>query len=194
MQGWKRRPSQVVYTHGRFRVIEERWRVPGGAEVTFPILRSPSFAVVVGLTDDHKIPMVANRHPSPGLGLIELPAGRLDRGESPRTAARREFEEETGWKVGRLTRLGRYHPNPHWGTFAGHVFLGEKLSAGRPHLDPGESLLPLLLPVGEVYRRLHRGELLGGSTIVGLSLAEPRLRAMGFLPDAGPRRRAPRTG
>ena len=182
MQGWKRLPSRVVYTHGRFHVVEERWRRGDGTELTFPRLRSPSFAVVVGLTNDHEVPLVANLHPSPGLRLLELPGGRLDRDETPRAAARRELEEETGWRAGKLTRLGRYHPNPHWGDFEGHVFFGERLSRGRIHPDPGESLRPVLLPVGEVYRRYHRGGFLGGSTIVGLSLAEARFRSLGLLP------------
>lgn len=177
----KRLPVRTVYARGRFQVLEDRWRLRDGTEVTFPLLRSPSFAVVVGLTDDHEIPFVENLHPSPGLHLIELPGGRIERNETPRAAARRELEEETGWKARRLTPLGRYHPNPHWGTFEGHVFLGDELSAAGAHPDVGESLRPLLLPVGEVYRRFRQGRFLGGSTIVGLALAEDRLRARGLL-------------
>ena len=176
--------SRVVYAHGRIRLVEERWRLRDGVEVTFPLLRAPSFATVVGLTEDHEVPLVANRHPSPGLGLLEVPGGRIEAKEGPRAAARRELEEETGWRAGRLTRLGRYYPSPHWGTTEGHIFFGERLTESRPHPDPGESLRPVLLPVGEVYRRLRRGRFLGGSTIGSLSLAEARFQALGLLPRA----------
>lgn len=181
MAKWQHLPSRVVYRMGRFRVVEDRWRTAGGAQLVTPLVRSPSFSVVVGVTEDHRIPMVENLHPSPGLRLLELPAGRLEPGETPRAGARRELEEETGWRARQLSSIGHYYPNPHGGVFQGHVFLGEGLRPGRPHPDPGEFVRPVLLPVREVYRRLHLGRIHGGSTLVGLYLAERRLRAMRLL-------------
>jgi ADP-ribose pyrophosphatase len=185
MGDWNRLPSRVVYRRGNFRLVEDRWRLRDGTELAYPLVRSPSFAIVVGVTEEQEIPLVRNLHPSPGLRLLELPGGRIEPRETPRTAARRELQEETGWKARKLTRLGKYHPNPHWGSFAGHVFLAEQLEPGENHPDPGESLRPVELPIREVYRRLHRGRFLGGSTIVGLAMAEVPLRAMGLLPRAG---------
>lgn len=187
MGDWKRLPSRVVYRQGNFRVVEDRWRLGDGTELAYPLLRSPSFAVVVGVTEEREIPLVKNLHPSPGLRLLELPGGRIEPKETPRRAARRELKEETGWTARKLTRLGRYHPNPHWGTFEGHVFLGERLREGPTHPDVGESLRPVLIPIVEVYRRLHRGRFLGGSTIVGLTMAEERLRTLGLLPRSSRR-------
>ncbi len=162
-------------------MVEDRWRTPAGASLVTPLVRSPSFSVVVGVTGDHGIPMVENLHPSPGLRLLELPAGRLEPGETARAGARRELEEETGWKARKLNLIGRYYPNPHWGVFRGHIFLGEGLRLGRAHPDPGEFVRPVVLPVREVYRRLKLGRIHGGSTLVGLYLAEHRLREMGLL-------------
>jgi ADP-ribose pyrophosphatase len=183
MRDWKPLPGRVVYTLGNFRVVEDRWRLPDGRRVVHPLVKSPSFAVVVGVTEEHEIPFVKNLHPSPGLRLLELPGGRMEPNESPRAAARRELMEETGWIARKLTLLGRYHPNPHWGTFEGHIFLAEALLRGKPRPDPGELLRPVRLPISEVYWRLHQHRFRGGSTIVALSMAEDRLRAMGLLSD-----------
>jgi ADP-ribose pyrophosphatase len=106
----------------------------------------------------------------------------MENRETPRACARRELEEETGWRASKLTPIGRYYPNPHWGTFQGHFFLGEGLLEGRAHPDRGESLRPVLLSIDEVYRRFHNGRFRGGSTIVGLTMAEGRLRMLGLLP------------
>jgi ADP-ribose pyrophosphatase len=190
MRNWKHHPSRLAYKSGRFRVLEDPWTRPDGVRVIFPLLRSPSFSCVVGLTDDHEVPLVENLHPSPGLHLLEIPGGRVEPGETARAAARRELEEETGWNARTLLPIGRYYPNSHWGTFQGRFFLGERLRRGSPHPDPGESVRPILLPVGEVYRRLHRGRFLAGSTIVGLHLAENLLRQRGFLPRGRPPRRS----
>ncbi len=173
--------SRRAYRLGRFEVREVRWQRPGERPLHFPLVRSPSFACVVPLTDDRRVVLVENRHPVPGLHLLELPGGRIEPGESPRAAARRELEEETGWRARKLERLGRYHPTPHWGTYEGHFFLGEALVPGVLHPDPGESMHPRLMALPEVYRRLHRGRLPGGSTMVGLFLAEPVLRKRGWL-------------
>ena len=177
----------MVEGDGNFRVLEDRWRLADGTELGAPLVRSPSFAVAVGVTEEHQIPLVRNLHPTPGLRLLELPGGRLDPNETPRSAARRELEEETGWTARKLSRLGRYYPNPHWGTFAGHVYLAEQLQAGETHPDVGESLRPVLVPVREVYRRLHRGRFFAGSTIIGLTMAEEPLRGLGLLPRGGVR-------
>jgi ADP-ribose pyrophosphatase len=182
MTRWKRLAARAVYRRGAFQLVEEHWREPEGREHIFPIVRWSPFAVVVAVTDEQRILLVENLHPSPGLGLLELPGGRVDAHETPRDAARRELEEETGWRARKLTALGRYHPIPHWSSIEGHLFLGEHLTEGRIDHDPGESLRPISLPVREVYRRLHQGKILAGSAIVGLSMAESRLRRRGLLP------------
>ena len=185
MHGWKRLSGRLVYRRGSFRLVEDRWETPEGGNHVFPVLKSPSFAVVVAVTPGLKIPLVKNLHPSPGLGLLELPGGRIDQDETPRSAARRELAEETGWKARKLTVLGRYFPNPHWGAYEGHLFFAEGLTEDRADPDPGEALRPVLLSVRDVYRRFHSGRIRAGSAIVGLSMAEPRFRAMGLLANAG---------
>jgi ADP-ribose pyrophosphatase len=182
MTRWKRLATRDVYRRGGFQIVEEHWATPNGGEQRFPIVRGTPFAVVVAITDEQQILLVENLHPSPGLRLLELPGGRVDPHESPRNAARRELEDETGWRPRKLTAPGRYHPIPHWSPIEGHLFLGERLIERRVDPDPGETLRTVLLPVREVYRRLHQGKIRAGSAIAGLSRAEPRLREMGLLP------------
>ncbi|MGI0070675.1 MAG: NUDIX hydrolase [Thermoplasmata archaeon] len=173
--------GRTVYRQGRFEVRELRWHRPGERTLRFPLLRSPSFSCVVAVTEDRRAVLVENLHPVPGLHLLEIPGGRIEPGETPLAAARRELQEETGWTARTLRPLGRYFPNPHWGTYEGHFFLGERLTPGAAKPDPGESVRPRLIALADVYRRVHRGRLRGGSTLVGLSLAEPVFRSRGWL-------------
>jgi len=77
MSGGKRLGAREVFHDGPFRVVEERWRHPDGSEVVYRSVKSPSFSVVVGVTDEGEIPFLRNFHPSPGLRLLELPGGQI---------------------------------------------------------------------------------------------------------------------
>ncbi len=174
MQGKVR--SSPVFQADRFAIVRDSWRSWDGRKLSSFRISGPSFSLVVPLTEDRAILLVRNRHPSPGLRLLELPGGRIDPGETPRRAALRELEEETGWRAKTLVPLGRFYPNPHWGAHQGHVFLARDLRPGTRQLDPGEDLTTVRLPLDQVYRRLREGGFRCGSTALGLYLAEPLLR------------------
>jgi ADP-ribose pyrophosphatase len=144
------------------------------------MMDAPSFAIVVPVTPGGRIALVRNRHPVPDLHLLEWPGGLIEPGESPRTALRRELTEETGYRAGQLSALGRYYPNSHWGTYRGHVFVAEDLRSGPPSPDPEEWLELQTLPIQKAYGRSRGGDFLDGHTIVALCSAEAFLRARGW--------------
>lgn len=168
--------SSPVFEADRFTIVRDSWRSSDGRPLSSLRISAPSFSLVVPLTEDGAILLVRNRHPSPGLRLLELPGGRIDPGETPRRAAFRELEEETGWRAKTLLPLGRFYPNPHWGSHRGHVFLARGLRPGTRHLDPEEDLVTVKMPLDQVYRRLRQGGFPCGPTALGLHLAEPVLR------------------
>ena len=75
-----------------------------------------------------------------GEQLLEIPAGRLEPGEAPEDAARRELKEETGLTADTLTPLGRQYATPGYCGEVLHVYLARGLHRGEAHLDPGEFL------------------------------------------------------
>ena len=72
--------------------------------------------------------------------LLEVPAGRLESGETPEDAARRELSEETGLIADTLTPLGRQYATPGYCGEVLHVYLAQGLRHGKAHLDDGEFL------------------------------------------------------
>jgi hypothetical protein len=181
--------AREVFRDGPFQVVEERWRRPDGTEVVYRGVKSPSSSS----------PTVARSRCSgtsiraPGFDFSSFRQARSSGTRPPVARHEGRWRKRPAGEL-RLTPLGRYHPNPHWGAFDGHVLLGERLRKVEPHPAGGESLRPVLLPVGDVYRSFHRGRFRAGSTIVGLTLAEPRLQALGRLPRDEPASRAPRAG
>lgn len=81
--------------------------------------------------------------------LLEIPAGLLEEGETPKQCARRELREETGYDAKNLRFLGKYYPSPGYTNEVIHLFLATELFPSPLELDSDEFLKVKLLPVNE---------------------------------------------
>ena len=97
--------------------------------------------------------------------FIEAPAGKLEPGEDPKDCAIRELSEETGFTAGRLVDLGYICASPGFSNEVLYLYLALDLTAGRPHLDRGEFLDVLRLPLTELMTRIMAGEVCDGKTV-----------------------------
>ena len=165
-----------MYRSEYVEVYEDLLTTPRGASFTNLRLVTPPFACVVPVTEDGRIVFVRNHRPSVGGALLELPGGRAESGETPIAAARRELEEETGYRVRRLRPLGWFYPSPARLTARGYLFLGQGLRPGTRNLDETEDIRNVLVPVADAYRRWSAGKFHDAGTVIGLALAERFLR------------------
>ncbi|MDD3345551.1 MAG: NUDIX hydrolase [Candidatus Omnitrophica bacterium] len=81
-----------------------------------PLIRHPGAALIVPFFDERNVIILRQFRPAIGKYLYELPAGTLEAGESPAACARRELQEEAGYKAGRISRLGCIYPVPGYST------------------------------------------------------------------------------
>ena len=100
--------------------------------------------------------------------LLEIPAGKLEKGEDPMLAAKRELEEETGLVASELKPLFTLYPTPGYTNEKIYIYEAVGVRAGRQHLDEGEFLNVEYLPVGDVLAMIERGELHDAKTIVAV--------------------------
>ena len=141
---------------GRFPVVIDRLRArEDGREMDYTYLKLSGGAVtVLGLDDDNRAVCVRQyRHPT-GQVMLELPAGHVDRGETPAACAHREFEEETGLRIGDLQSLGSFVPVPALSGFRMHMFIGRNLSQGQTALDESEILEVVRVPLPELREQI----------------------------------------
>jgi nudix-type nucleoside diphosphatase (YffH/AdpP family) len=128
------------------------------------------------LTRQFRLPAYLNGHPD-GM-LIEAPAGLLDDGdESAETAIRREAEEETGYRVESVTRIGEYFMSPGSVTervafFTGSYRAGERVSQGGGVAGEGEDIELIEVTLGEAIAMVERGEIVDAKTVLLLRLAQ----------------------
>lgn len=123
-----------------------------GVEGDYISFNAPDWVIVIPEHNEKFIMVKQWRHGERALS-VEFPGGVIDDGEKPETAALRELEEETGFRAGKLTKLGVVNPNP--ALFCNHVhfFLAEDLQpTGVQHLDNDEMINFMELSKDEVLQ------------------------------------------
>lgn len=103
-----------------------------------------------------------------GESLYEIPAGKLDAGEEPILAAKRELEEEGGIFADELELLYVLYPSPGYTNEKIYIYHATKAHATKAHLDEGEFLDVAYIPLEKVKEMLKNGEIKDAKTIVAL--------------------------
>lgn len=106
-----------------------------------------------------RVVLIEQLRPAIGGRMFELPAGHIEGGESPRDAALRELEEETGYRAGKMESLGARYTVPGVSAQPMHFFLASELEPGEQRLEATEDLEVHTLELDELVT-----ELLGGSS------------------------------
>jgi len=149
---------------------------PDGRRSTRDIVGHPGAVAVVALDSEGRVLLVRQFRLAAGRTLLEIPAGTLDRGddgslENPDLAARRELEEETGFRAGTWEHLGAFWTAPGFATELMHLYLARDLEPadeGRLGPDEDERLELERVPWREAVEMAERGEIADAKSLVGL--------------------------
>jgi len=176
--GYRVVESQTIFDHPAVRIVLDTLEHQGRQRRYF-YLASPIEAVAtVGVTASQEIILTRQyRHPV-GRVIYDLPAGRLNPGEDPLEGARREFEEETGYFPRHILKLGYYNQFPGTLRAATNLFFANDLIPTEQHLDEGEELELVMLPIPQVLEMILQGVMIDGSLQLGVLLAHQK----GLLP------------
>ncbi|MBD8070341.1 NUDIX domain-containing protein [Bacillus sp. PS06] len=102
--------------------------LPNGKTSKREIIKHPGAVAIIAITEDNKILMVRQYRKPMERALVEIPAGKLEKGEEPIVTARRELEEETGYVCETLAPLISFYTSPGFADELVHLFVAEKLS------------------------------------------------------------------
>jgi len=162
--------EHVLYpdgSEGRLEIVRHR-----GAAAALPLYRPGEWS---GGPDAAVILIRQHRHATGGY-LWELPAGKLDEGESPVSCASRELEEETGVRAEDLRHLTTIWTTPGFTDERIHLFLATGLRPGVEALEAHEFIERHEMPLQEAVERVRSGEIDDAKTMIALLLAD-RLQA-----------------
>ena len=139
---WKTISTQTLIADYHATVKKNKVQLPDGAIIEdFYTITIPDAAMVAAITKDEQILLKSEFRYACGKEVIECPAGMLETGEDPLTAAKRELLEETGYTSTDWTYLGPTLESTSKLTNTMHLFLARNaVQAGEQHLDPNEHL------------------------------------------------------
>lgn len=163
--------SNVAFRGPLFRVTTETVAEPGGITARRDVVRHPGSVVVLAVEGSARRTRVLlerqYRHAAKSF-LWELPAGRIDRGESALAAGRRELLEETGYTARRWKRALVFYPSPGFLDETMTVYLAQGLKAGRAQPEADELISTRLFPLSTALRMALCGAIRDGKTLAAL--------------------------
>lgn len=142
-------------------------QLPDGRPCRREVVEHTGGAAVLCVRDG-KVALVKQFRYAYGEEIYEIPAGKLGEGEDPRLAAARELGEETGLIADELVPLFTLYPTPGYTNEKIYIYKASGVTLGKQHLDEGEFLNVVFLPVEEVARMIERGEIRDAKTIVAV--------------------------
>lgn len=162
--------SRVVYRGPVFYATTDRVLEPGGILVRRDVVRHSGSVVIMAVDDIRADPRVLlarqYRHPAEDF-LWELPAGRIDPGESELEGARRELAEETGYTASHWQRALFFYSSPGFLDETMAVYLATGLKRGRAKPEEDELIQKRMFPLSQLVRMIVKGAMRDGKTIAG---------------------------
>ena len=142
--------------------------LPDGTTALREVIEHPGGVCVAALTDKEELLFVEQfRYPYMET-VLELPAGKLEYGEDPFEAGKRELQEETGAAAENYRDLGKLYPTPGYCGEIIHMYLAENLTFSEQHLDEDEFLEVRRIPLEEAFQMVMRNEIRDSKTQVGI--------------------------
>lgn len=167
----KKLDSKFVYDGCLLKVYADRVELPNGKESYREIIRHPGAAAVVPMLPDGRIVMVRQYRYPVGDTMLEIPAGKLDPGETPEACVARELAEETGYTSQHIRKLTAIHTAPGFADELIHIYQAQELVASVQHTDDDEFINVEIYSKKELRAMIDDGRISDAKTIVGLLLA-----------------------
>jgi ADP-ribose pyrophosphatase len=142
-------------------------RLPNGELATREIVKHPGAVAVLAIVQDKLLVVEQYRKPMER-SMVEIPAGKLDKGEEPLEAAKRELEEETGYQAGTWTLVSSFYTSPGFADEEIHLYLAEDLTKGEMHLDEDEFLDCTMVTLEEAEAYMAERRICDAKTIMAV--------------------------
>ena len=163
--------SKTVFQGRVFNVTRDQVQEPNGVSAIREVIRHSGSVVVLAVDETGAEPRVLLERQyryAANEFMLELPAGRIDEGESALAAGKRELLEETGYTARRWSKALFFYPSPGFLEETMTVFLARSLKAGEAQPEDDERIEHDLVPLARVVRLIVSGKIRDGKTIASV--------------------------
>ena len=168
--------SERVFDGRLLKVYRDEVGLANGGTSIREFVHHPGGAAVVALDGEGNVYLERQfRYPYHKV-VTEIPAGKLEPGEDPANAIRRELGEEIGAEAGRWDALGYLMPSVGYTDEMLYLYLARDLTFGERHLDQDEFLEPFKLPFAEALACAADGRINDAKTLSALFQADQKMR------------------
>lgn len=168
--------SARVYSGRVLNLDVHRVRFPDGSVGELEIIRHPGASAVIPFAsdpagDDPQVLLIRQFRYAAERVIYEIPAGRLEPGETPLACAIRELREETGCTAARVEPLITIYTTPGFTDEKIHLFMATGLTIGASSPEADEFIEVVTIPLSEVLLMIERGEIVDGKTLIAILYA-----------------------
>lgn len=163
--------SEKVYQGRIISVYQDKVRLPDGRTALWDRVEHPGAVGIVPLLEDEKVIMVRQYRNAVDDEILEIPAGKLDRNESPEACAIRELAEEIGMKPGELIKVAEFYNSPGYSNERFYLYLARGLEPEKGNTEADEFLNIETHPLETLVKMISSGELRDAKSIIGIALA-----------------------
>ena len=165
----ERLSRKAVFNGKILDVYLDEIRLEDGRAASREVVEHHGGVVILAVVEGEVLLVRQYRHPA-GQSLLELPAGKLEKGEDPAACALRELEEETGYRAATLRDLGRFYATPGYSSEIFYLYQAQNLTQTAQRLDPDEFLEVERLPLKEALTACTDGRIKDAKTALALML------------------------
>ncbi len=159
--------SEKIFSGKVISLQVDEVELPNGKTAKRELIKHPGAVAIIAITDENKIVMVEQYRKALEQTIIEIPAGKLERGEQPDVCAKRELEEETSYECESLELLNSFYTSPGFANEIVHVFLAKGLTKKEDAagLDEDEFVNLMELTIGEALQAIEEKKIYDAKTI-----------------------------
>lgn len=159
---------EYLYEGRILNLRKDKVMLPDGSVALREIVEHSGGVGVLAITDDGYVLLVEQyRRPYDCLTL-EIPAGKLEKGEDPIIGGLRELSEETGYTAEKLVSLGTIYPSPGYCGEKIYIYLAQNIKEGEIHTDDGEFLSLRKIKLEKALEMIENDEICDSKTVVAL--------------------------
>ncbi|HEX8799169.1 MAG TPA: NUDIX hydrolase [Terriglobales bacterium] len=163
--------SQVVFRGRVFEVTRDRVREPNGITAIREVIRHSGSVVILAVdnsADEARVLLERQYRYAAEDYMLELPAGRIDQGESALAAGKRELLEETGYTARWWKKALFFYPSPGFLEETMTVYLAQGLTPGKAQPEVDEKIEHNLVPLSTLTKLILSGRIRDGKTIASV--------------------------